>query len=55
MHTAGLTDLEHLTRQRMDDVARNADDRPQLPPPRRRSMRRHAATRLRTLADAIEP
>jgi len=55
MHTTGLTDLELLTRQRMDDVARRSAERAQVPPPRRRSLRRHTATRLRSLADAIEP
>jgi hypothetical protein len=55
MHTAGITDLEPLARQRMDDAARRADESTRVPPPpRRRSLRRHAAKGLRHLADTLE-
>ena len=54
MHTNGLTDTEHLSRQRMDDVVRQSGDRAWMPPPRRRAMRRHTANRLRNLADILE-
>jgi hypothetical protein len=53
MHTNGLTDNEHLARQRMDDLGRLAGDAHHLPPPRR-ELRRHTAARLRHLADFLE-
>jgi len=54
MHTNGLIDTEHLTRQRMDDVVRRSGEQRSMPPPRRRALRRHTATRLRSLADILE-
>jgi hypothetical protein len=54
MHTNGLIDIEHLTRQRMDDVARRTGQQGFMPPPRRRALRRHTANRLRGLADMLE-
>jgi hypothetical protein len=54
MHTNGLIDTEHLTRQRMDDVVRRSRQAGGMPPPRRRALRRHAANRLRGLADILE-
>ena len=54
MHTNGLTDTEHLTRQRMDDVVRRTEQRGSMPPPRRRALRRHTANGLRSLADILE-
>ncbi len=53
MHTNGLTDNEHLARLRMDDVTRESARR-ESPPPRRRALRRHAAARLRSIADSLE-
>jgi hypothetical protein len=54
VHTTGITDLEPLARQRMDDAARRAETATRVPPPRRRSLRRHAAKGLRHLADTLE-
>jgi len=54
MHTNGLTDTEHLTRQHMDDVVRHIEQQGAMPPPRRRALRRHTANRLRSLADILE-
>lgn len=54
MHIYGSTDIEYLDRQRMDDYDRRATVPGQRPPPRRRALRRHAATRLRSLADSLE-
>lgn len=54
MHTNGLTDNEHLARQRMDDLGRRVGDARHLPPPRRSELRRHTAARLRNLADFLE-
>jgi hypothetical protein len=54
MHIYGSTDVEYLASQRMDHYARRCPEPDQKPPPRRRALRRHAASRLRSLADSLE-
>nr|CAA9360710.1 MAG: hypothetical protein AVDCRST_MAG46-3255 [uncultured Nocardioidaceae bacterium] len=54
MHIYGSTDAEYLAAQRMDDYARRSPEPGLKPPPRRRGLRRHAASRLRSLADSLD-
>ena len=54
MHIYGSTDVEYLASQRVDDCARRSPQPDQKPPPRRRALRRHTASRLRSLADSLD-
>jgi hypothetical protein len=54
MHIYGSTDVEYLASQRVDDYARRSPQPDQKPPPRRRTLRRHTASGLRSLADSLD-
>jgi len=50
------TEYEQLARQRADRIAHDAVNTPRLPPrlPRSRSLRHHAATGLRRIAEQLD-
>ena len=54
MHIYGSTAVEYLASQRVDDYARRSPQPDQKSPPRRRALRRHTASRLRSLAESLD-